>query len=120
MVEVCIFLVVLISHLVCLQDEQENDQLQLQTMAIFVTGREDAFHPPKDIKIIIDGTQVLNGVPSVATAVAMFFGLTYALNLKYPKNLLHTFEFIQKVLMELGGKKMSPKVYRLSTHLYSC
>lgn len=99
---------------------QENDILQLETMEIFVTGREDTFHPPKDIKIVIDGTQVLNEVPSVATAVAMFFGLMYALNLKYPKNLQYILEFFQKVLMELGGEKMSPKVHRLSTQLYSC
>ncbi|XP_030612998.1 uncharacterized protein LOC115799842 [Archocentrus centrarchus] len=102
------------------QDEQEDDQLQLETMAIFVTGREDPFCPPKDIKTIIDGTQVLDDVPSVATAVAMFFGLIYALNLKYPKNLQYTLEFFQKILMELGGKNMSSKVYRLSTQLHSC
>ncbi|KAM4616770.1 uncharacterized protein ACJ7VT_009564 [Polymixia lowei] len=102
------------------QDMQENeaDQLEQATMAIFVTGGEDPSHPPKDIKIVIDGKQVLNEAPSVPTAVAMFFGLTYALNLKYPKNLQYTLEFVQKVLMELGGKKMSPKVHRLSTQLY--
>ncbi|KAM9480743.1 uncharacterized protein Hap1MRO34_008664 [Clarias gariepinus] len=102
------------------QDMQENDVMQRETMAIFVTGREDAFQPPKDIKIVIDGTQVLNEVPSVVTAVAMFFGLIYALNLKYPPNLQYTLEFVQKVLMELGGKKMSQKIHRLSTQLYSC
>ncbi|KAM4595973.1 uncharacterized protein ACJ7VT_011444 [Polymixia lowei] len=102
------------------QDMQENeaDQLEQATMAIFVTGGEDPSHPPKDIKIVIDGKQVLNEAPSVPTAVAMFFGLTYALNLKYSKNLQYTLEFVQKVLMELGGKKMSPKVHRLSTQLY--
>lgn len=49
-------------------------------------------------------------MPSVATAFAMFFGLIYTLNLKYPKKLQFTFEFVQKVLMELDGKKMTPKV----------
>ncbi|XP_041841969.1 uncharacterized protein LOC121640324 [Melanotaenia boesemani] len=103
------------------QDLQENeaDVLEQETMAIFVPGKEDSFHSPKDIKIVIDGTPVLNEVPSVATAVAMLFGLTYALNLRYPKNLQYTLEFVQKVLMELGGKKMSKKVYRLSSQLYS-
>lgn len=99
--------------------ENEADEVEQATMAIFVTWKEDPFHAPKDIKIVIDGTQVLNKVPSVAKAVAMFFELTYALNLKYPKNLQYTLEFLQKVLMELGGKKMSPKVHRLSTQLYS-
>lgn len=108
----------LLRFCVCVQ-ENEADELEQATMAIFVTGKEDPFHPPKDIKIVIDGTQVLNEVPSVATAVAMFFGLTYALNLKYPKNLQYTLEFVQKVLMELGGKKMSPKIQKLGTQLYS-
>ncbi|KAF6730795.1 hypothetical protein FQA47_008429 [Oryzias melastigma] len=98
------------------QDVPDSDVL-LETMAIFVIGREDPFSPPTDIKIVIDGKQVLSQVPSVATAIAMFFGLSYALNLKYPKKLKYTLEFIQKVLMEIGGKKMSPKVYRLSTQL---
>lgn len=88
-------------------------------MAIFVTGNEDPLQPRKDIKIVNEGTQVLNEVPSVLTAVAMLFGLTYALNLKYLKNLQYTLEFVQKVLMELGGKKISPKVHRLSTQLHS-
>uniref|UniRef100_A0A8C6KZK6 Uncharacterized protein n=1 Tax=Nothobranchius furzeri TaxID=105023 RepID=A0A8C6KZK6_NOTFU len=97
------------------QDVQENIQHQLETMAIFVIRREDPFHPLKDKTIVIDGAQVLTDVPSVATAVAMFFGLIYALTLKYPKHLQYTLECIQKVLMELGGKKMSSKVHKLST-----
>ena len=86
---------------------QENEA----AMAI-VSGNEG-------IKIVIDGTEVLREVPTIATAVAMFFGLTYALNIKYPKNLQYTLEFVQKVMMELGGKKMSPKIHGLNTQLYS-
>ncbi|XDV26021.1 hypothetical protein PO909_029830 [Leuciscus waleckii] len=80
------------------------EELEQTTMAIFITGKEDPFHPPKDIKIVIEGTEVLNELPSVATAFAMFFGLINTLNLKYPKRLQFTFEFVQKVLMELDGK----------------
>lgn len=111
------FLVVLIYCFLCLQDLQEHEaeEQEQETMAIFVTGNEDPLQPRKDIKIVIKGTQVLNEVPSVATAVAMLFGLTYALNL----NLQYTLEFMQKVLMEFGGKKISPKVHRLSTQLHS-
>lgn len=76
---------------------QENEAAM-----VIVSGNED-------IKIVIDGTEVLREVPTIATAVAMFFGLTYVLNIKYPKNLHYTLEFVQKVLMKLGGKKMSPK-----------
>lgn len=96
----------------CVQDENEADKLEQEAMAIVVSGKED-------IKIVIDGTEVLKEVPTIATAVAMFFGLTYALNLKYPKNLQYTLEFVQKVLMELGGNKISPKVHKLRTQLFS-
>lgn len=66
--------------------ENEADELEQATMAIFVTGKEDPLHPPKDIKIVIEGTEVLKELPSVATAFAMFFGLIYIiLNLKYQK-----------------------------------
>ena len=99
--------------------ENEAEELEQTTMAIFITGKEDPLHPPKDIKIVIEETEVLNELPSFATAFAMVFGLIYTLNIKYQKRLQFTFEFVQKVLMELDGKKMTPKVNRLSTQLYS-
>ncbi|XP_033984230.1 uncharacterized protein LOC117480856 isoform X2 [Trematomus bernacchii] len=101
-----------------LDEEAEAGELEQATMAIFVIGKEDQFHRPKDVKVLIEGTEVLSGLPSVATAFAMLFGLIYALNLRYPKELQSTFEVVQKVLMELEGKKMSPKVNRLRTQLF--
>ncbi|XP_028433371.1 uncharacterized protein LOC114555277 [Perca flavescens] len=94
--------------------ENEVEELEQTTMAIFITGKEDPLHPPKNIKIVIEGTEVLNELPSFATAFAMVFGLIYTVNIKYQKRLQFTFEFVQKVLMELDGKKMTP-----STQLYS-
>ncbi|XP_033935616.1 uncharacterized protein [Pseudochaenichthys georgianus] len=99
-----------VDHLFKEFQEAEAGELEQATMAIFVIGKEDQFHRPKDVKVLIEGTEVLSGLPSVATAFAMLFGLIYALNLKYPKELQSTFEVVQKVLMELEGKKMSPKV----------
>lgn len=72
-----------------------------------------------DTRVLIEGTEVLSNVPSNAAAVAMLFGLTYVLNLKYPKELKFTFEFFQKVLMELDSRKMTPKICRLCTLLHS-
>lgn len=72
-----------------------------------------------DTRVLIEGTEVLSNVPSTAAAVAMLFGLTYVLNLKYPKELKFTFEFFQKVLMELDTRKMTPKICHLCTLLHS-
>lgn len=65
--------------------EHEADKLEHASTAIFVTERDNPLHSPNNIKIVIDGTEVLNEVPSLATAVAMFSGLVYALNIQYPK-----------------------------------
>lgn len=99
-------------------EESQTDVLEQTAMAIVITEKEDPFHQAKDLKIVIEGTAVLHELPSVATAFAMFFGLVYALNLKYPKRAQTTFEFVQKVLMGLDGKKMSPRIHRLSTFLH--
>lgn len=80
------------------QEMQENEaeKLELATMAIFITGKDDPLHPPKDIMMTLKG--VLNELPLVGTAVAMFFGLIYTLKLKNLKRLKSNFEVMQKVL----------------------
>uniref|UniRef100_A0A3Q1CP04 Uncharacterized protein n=1 Tax=Amphiprion ocellaris TaxID=80972 RepID=A0A3Q1CP04_AMPOC len=81
------------------------------TMAVFVIRKEGEGlqEPPEDNGIVIDGTEVLHELTSVASACAMLLGLIYALNLAYPKPLRFTFEVLQKILMQLDQHKMSPK-----------
>ncbi|KAJ8014293.1 hypothetical protein DPEC_G00038750 [Dallia pectoralis] len=67
-----------VEHLIKEYQENEVEELEQTTMAIFITGKEDVLHSPKDIKIVIEGTEVLNELPSVATAFAMVFGLTHS------------------------------------------
>ena len=86
-------------------------------MAIYII--RDAQAAPKDIGIILEGQEVVNELPSVANAVAILMGLLYVLNMEYPKTLKQTFEYIQKVLMELDPKGMTTKVKKLYDQLYS-
>lgn len=49
----------------------------------------------EDIGIVLEGIKVLQNLDNVTLAVAMLFGLMYALNLSYPADLRYTFEVIQ-------------------------
>lgn len=69
----------------------------------------DVGQPPKDVGIIVEGVQVLSGLKDVATACALLFGIIYDLNLSYPTDPRYTFEFIQKILMELDTHRLSTK-----------
>lgn len=62
--------------------------------------------------------EVLQDLKDVAHGCALLLGLIYCLNLEYPSNLKYTFEFIQKVLMDMDGQKLSKKVQVLKGKLY--
>ena len=63
--------------------------------------------------LLLKELEVLQNLPSVTLGCVMLFGLIYALNLNYPKDLKCTFEAFQKILMELDTTKLSPKVQGL-------
>ena len=86
-------------------------------MAIFALRDGDELAPPKDIGLVIDGVEVLNNMPSIASACAMLFGLTYAVNLSYPVELKYTFETFQKIIMDIDGRQMSRRVQNLCAKL---
>ncbi|KAI4811420.1 hypothetical protein KUCAC02_014329 [Chaenocephalus aceratus] len=86
-------------------------------IAIFVIRDKEA--ATEDIGIILEGQEVVNNLASVANAVAILLGFLYALNLEYPKTLKLTFEYIQKVFMELDPKGMATKVKKLYDQLYN-
>lgn len=67
--------------------------------------------------MVLQCCSVVTDLPSLASACALLLGFIYALNLKYPKQLERTFEFYQKVLLELDASRMSAKVQSLSTKL---
>lgn len=73
---------------------------------------------PEDVGVVIEGVQLLQNLKSVTFGLVMLFGLIYALNLSYPQSLKFTFEFFQKVLMNLDGSKLSPKVQALTIKMF--
>ena len=69
---------------------------------------------PEDVGIIIEGVKVLSNNGSVILAFIMLFGLVYALESSYPEKLKCTFEFIQKVIMNLDPHMLNTKEEQLN------
>lgn len=72
---------------------------------------------PSDVGVVIEGV-TLENLKSISFGLVILFGLIYALNLSYPQGLKFTFEFFQKVLMNLDGSKLSPKVQALKIKMF--
>ncbi|CAL8236185.1 unnamed protein product [Arctogadus glacialis] len=92
------------------------------TMAIYTVQAEGDDHDGPgglfaDVGMVLEGVKVLNNLKSINHACVMLYGLIYALNLSYPKNLKYTLEAYQKILMDLESSKPSPKVRALKLKL---
>uniref|UniRef100_A0A3Q3G564 Uncharacterized protein n=1 Tax=Labrus bergylta TaxID=56723 RepID=A0A3Q3G564_9LABR len=72
---------------------------------------------PEDIGIVVYGVKALTALKNFPRACSMLVGLTYAVDLAYPKELRYTFEVFQKLLLELDSSKLSPKVTSLKNKL---
>ncbi|KAJ8381326.1 hypothetical protein SKAU_G00021040 [Synaphobranchus kaupii] len=92
-------------------DDAVRDMNQT-VIGIYVAKHEgaDVDDPPEDIGIVVEGVQVLQDLMDVANACALLFGVMYCLNLSYPSDLKYTFEFLQKILMELDVHRLSNKI----------
>ena len=87
-------------------------------MGIYIFWREGDGEP-EDVGAVIEGVKVLTNVGSVIMAFIMLFGLIYALDLSFSDNLKYTFEFSQKILMNLDGRKLNIKVQQLKMKLFA-
>lgn len=74
------------------------------------------FFCPERIAVVLEGNIVIES-STLADAFVILFALTYTLHLNYPKELLNTFDFIQKVLMGLEDGKLRPRVLSLKNDL---
>ncbi|XP_029106664.1 uncharacterized protein LOC114912178 isoform X2 [Scleropages formosus] len=102
----------LIQEYHCAETDFQQDLMHhTMKISVFKRGEQD------DISIVLEGAQVVSGLGNVAKACAVLLGLTYALNLSYPKQLRYTFEAFQKLILELDTCKFSPKMQSLKNKL---
>ncbi|XP_030599297.1 uncharacterized protein LOC115789875 isoform X5 [Archocentrus centrarchus] len=107
-------------HLIKEFSDTENlEELGQLVVAITVITKDIAStsDSPKEIGVVIEGMEVIRGLGDIARACCLLLGLTYALNLDYPKQLKYTFEVFQKLFLELDASKLSKKVQSLKSKL---
>ncbi|KAI9541913.1 hypothetical protein NQZ68_026377 [Dissostichus eleginoides] len=92
-------------------DEQDTDHeerlLRGVSVAILTVIEDDdtAISPNvQDVAVVLEGTIALHDLPDLSTAFAYLFGLLYAMNIDYPKEMRYTFEAIQTIFYELGSR----------------
>ncbi|KAI4876113.1 hypothetical protein NFI96_026147 [Prochilodus magdalenae] len=106
----------LITHYQHINGDLDPDDLTHHALKI-VTEGGSADGSPLEAGIVLEGVQVIAGLQSVPNACVVLVGLMYAVNLSYPKPLRYTFEFFQKMLLELHSGKLSPKILSLKNKL---
>ncbi|KAJ4935829.1 hypothetical protein JOQ06_017356 [Pogonophryne albipinna] len=87
------------------------------TLMGIYTLQRDVDGQPEDVGIVIEGNIVMDNLGSVIVGFVMLLGLIYALDLSFPDNFKHTFEFMQKVVMNLDGHKLNGKIESLKIKL---
>ncbi len=65
---------------------------------------------PVSTAIIVEGGIVMDNLPNLPQAICLLFGLSYALNLDYPKTMKNTFYLFQKEMLGLGQNKLPPNL----------
>ncbi|XP_074500251.1 uncharacterized protein LOC141772765 isoform X2 [Sebastes fasciatus] len=102
----------------CLATDPEEELTKGLIVGILTVLEDDDSSAPAtviNVAVVVEDI-VLQDLPDLPTAFAYLFGLIYALNLQYPKELRYTFETIQKVFMGLGTD-LSARVRSLKNKL---
>ncbi|KAJ7986819.1 hypothetical protein DPEC_G00332350 [Dallia pectoralis] len=92
-----------------------EEELAAQVMTVYLVRKESG--QVDGVGIVIEGSTVLNHLGDLSRACCYLLGLTYALDLKYPKTLKYMFEVFQKMFVEVDSRNLSAKVQRLRNNV---
>ncbi|KAG9267237.1 hypothetical protein AMEX_G7742 [Astyanax mexicanus] len=107
------------SNLFCFvqSTEEAEGDITATVMGIY-SIRSQGHQEPDDVGVVIEGVKVVHNISTVINAFIVLFGLIYALDLAYPDSMKYTFEFVQKILMNLDGHKLNVKIQQLKIKLF--
>ncbi|CAL8377988.1 unnamed protein product [Gadus morhua 'NCC'] len=91
-----------------LETDPDEKGLRGVSVGLLAVREEDdpAVSPDvRDWAVVLEGSIVLHDLPDLGTAFAYLFGLLYAMNIDYPKEMRYTFEAIQTIFFELGSQR---------------
>ncbi|XP_048097574.1 uncharacterized protein LOC125293616 [Alosa alosa] len=83
----------------CLATDLDEQTKGIKMDVLTVLDDDDAVI---NIALVLEETIVLKDIPDTPTALAYLFGLLYALNMEFPKDIRYTFETIQHIFMEMS------------------
>ncbi|XP_061623136.1 uncharacterized protein LOC133474952 isoform X1 [Phyllopteryx taeniolatus] len=82
----------------CLDTDILEPVLNGASVAVLTIRQDDnADASVRDQAVVFEEDIVLHNIPDLSTALAYIFGLLYALNIDYPKQMRYTFEAIQAI-----------------------
>ncbi|KAK7160651.1 hypothetical protein R3I93_008342 [Phoxinus phoxinus] len=69
-----------------------------------------------NVAIVLEEEVVMDNLGDFTNALMVLFGLLYAVNMEYPKDLRYTFEAVQKIILNLG-KECTARIQSLKNKL---
>ncbi|XP_030577210.1 uncharacterized protein LOC115774197 [Archocentrus centrarchus] len=70
-----------------------------------------------NVAVVVEEKIILHDIRDVPTGFTMLLGTIYCLNLEYPQNMRYSFEFLQKVIMNIKPDQCSARVHGLRNKL---
>lgn len=109
---------------VCILQREDDPDIQDTPVVLLSVATENSTgniqFNPNSICVVIEGDIVVRSLPRLADALLLLFGLTYALHLDYPKKLVYTFTFVQKILLCLDDNRpLKPCLLNLKNEFFS-
>ena len=86
-----------------MQDHAKNMKMRILEVVKESAGPQ-SLTSVVNVAVVLEEEVVMDNLPDYTNAFILLFGLLYALNLEYSKDLKYTFEVVQKVFLHLGDE----------------